>query len=90
MYAATGQDEINFATFCFAVITYNRWFMYANTLGTGKVEYNLGQQKVSMQLDEFLAMMHDSLLPDYVRKSVDNIRVNIPDDQLAFAMQKLL
>jgi hypothetical protein len=64
--------------------------MYANTLGTGKVEYNLGQQKVSMQLDEFLAMMHDSLLPDDVRKSVDNIRVNIPDDQLAFAMQKLL
>jgi len=43
-----------------------------------------------MQLDEFLAMLHDSLLPDYVRKSVDNIRVNIPDDQLAFAMQKLL
>lgn len=43
-----------------------------------------------MNLDQFLAMMHDSLVPDYVRKSIDGIRINIPDDQLSWAMQKLL
>lgn len=80
IFAATGQEEINFATFCFAVITYNRWFMYSRTLGKPNF----------LNLDEFLALMHDSLVPDYVRKAVDGLAVNIPDDQLAWAMQKLV
>lgn len=54
IFAATGQEEINFATFSFAVITYNRWFMYSQVLGKPNF----------LNLDEFLALMHDSLIPD--------------------------
>merc|ERR1712167_348429 len=79
IYAATGQDEINFSTFAFAVITYNRWWQYTSTFKAG-----------AMNLDQFMAMIHDSLVPDYVRKSIDGIRINIPDDQLSWAMQKLI
>lgn len=85
IFDAIGQNEINFPTFCFSVVIYNRWYQYSTILGVPNNDV-LGV----LNLDQFLALMHDTLIPDYVRIAIDTISVNIPTDQMVYSMQRLV
>lgn len=41
-----------------------------------------------MNLEEFLAIMHDKLIPRYVRCTVDDINVDMPKDWIADASKE--
>lgn len=52
---------------------YNRWYMYTQAIDNG----------LMMGLEAFFAIMHDRLIPNYIRRIVDGINVNIGVDRFA-------
>lgn len=73
IFSGTGAKEMNFSTFAHAVTIQNRWYMYTKELDGGYV----------MSLETFFAIMHDRLVPGYIRRIVDSIDVNIGPDAFA-------
>jgi hypothetical protein len=71
IYKATGEKQLQFPMFVNAVIIYNRWLTYTEAMNS-----------VTMDLDTFFAILHDRLIPFYIRKIVDAIPVNIPTDSI--------
>lgn len=43
----------------------------------------------TLDLDAFLAMLHDKMVPDYVRRSIDFIRLDVPMGMIANAANNL-
>lgn len=72
LYSGVGTSSMNFSTFAHAVVIYNRWFMYTSASGDAL-----------MGVEAFFAILHDRLIPGYIRRIVDNIIVNIGVDKYA-------
>lgn len=43
----------------------------------------------ALNLDGFLAILHDKMVPNYIRKTIDAIKINIPDSMISAAASEL-
>lgn len=58
----------------------NRWKQYSTVANEGKP---------LMDLDLFLAVLHDRMIPSYIRQTIDSLEVNVPMNQVVQAAQRL-
>lgn len=79
IFNAVDDREIGFPLFCFSVIVYNRWKQYSSAV----------QHKPRMDLDLFLAAMHDRMVPAYIRHTMDAVDSDIRLDYVIQAAQRI-
>lgn len=78
IFRAHDNRAMSFKTFCLGMLFYNRFKVYSDVMVN--VRNNSTVPDDTIDLHGYLALLHDRMVPSFLRKLVDSIVVGVPED----------
>jgi hypothetical protein len=80
IFKSHDNKPMSFKTFCLGMLFYNRYKVYSDVMISVRNKSSIPDDTID--LHTYFALMHDRLVPSFLRKLLDSIVVDVPEDMM--------